>query len=326
VDTNVLPKPLLDLNDLGYQFTYEINEGPPKVFVGRFQENINLSDLAVILLPAESQLPAELPRITLAKLEFEFTKDTGEFSFSGGAELSLGQKFSLFGINFSLPDEVGFNVTLAKKNGPDGAPPRTTLSIGVSVDALQELTVSSNLAWIRDLGPSQLREVQNDEKDQPEDIISLTLKPNEDVSITLVEIAWGESRSTSYFKDFDAEDWQIDLTLNIKDDAFELPFLKQKGEGASGSAFPILDQSITIASQSDDETEEIDGVTRIKIPISIDNEGVLRLSLPGYLSRSICPKLPWASITSRAYTCSRTKQVSSPPSCWGYHGPLREPK
>jgi hypothetical protein len=280
VDTNALPKPLLDLKDLGYQFTYEIDEGPPEVFVGRFEENINLSELAVLLLPAEIQLPAELPRITLAKLEFEFTQDTGEFSFSGGAELGLGQKFSFFGINFSLPDEVGFNVTLAKENGPEGAPPRTTLSIGVSVDASQALTVSSNLAWIRDLGPALFREVQNDEKDQPEDIIRVTLKPNQDVSITLVEIAWGESRSTSYFKDFDAEVWQIDLTLNIKDDAFELPFLKQKGEGTGGSAFPILDQSITIASQSEDETEVIEGVTRIKIPISVDNEGVLRLSLP----------------------------------------------
>ncbi|MEJ2302946.1 MAG: hypothetical protein P8Y14_15585 [Anaerolineales bacterium] len=30
MDTNALPKPLLDLKDLGYQFTYEIDEGPPK--------------------------------------------------------------------------------------------------------------------------------------------------------------------------------------------------------------------------------------------------------------------------------------------------------
>jgi hypothetical protein len=222
----------------GSQGTVQGEFDPPETI-------LNLADLVDALLPAGLQLPAALPRIELTNLAVRLTPDSGEFSFQGDAILALGQTFTLAGIRFSLPSSVTFNVSLVR----EGTPPLTRLTIGLSLPADAALTVSSNLAWARELAGSTLREVQNDEKERQEDLVSLGLSSTDPLEMTLVEMTFGPSPATIYFSDIHVKDdldkeveLGLDFALNVGD-GFDFPFLKQ--DAASGG-LGALSQRIAI--------------------------------------------------------------------------------
>ena len=237
---------LLGRDDLGFTATATLAEGAAAAFDGKLDDEdakVSLTELANALLPEDLRLPPELPDLVLSNLAFTLAPLTGEFSFSSGAELGLGG-FSLFGVNFSLPD-ADLNVELVGEN--ENGTLKVTLSISLTIDGDQAFTASSSLAWVRDLG-APFREVQNDEKDRLQDVVRLEIKPLQKTSLILLRTTLGEPTSTTYLTGFQAENGSDDPGLELvfvldATEAFEFPFLKADAVEGIASA---LGQSISV--------------------------------------------------------------------------------
>jgi hypothetical protein len=145
---------------------------------------------------------------------------------------NLGQAFSLLGLNFSLPV------------APQTVIEEGSLTVTVPLSAGEALRISSGLAWLRDLGGTDFREVQNDEEERLQDVVSLELRPKEAIDeLTLLKLD-DDLTSVQLLPPHLNPAVQLHLTLGLNvGGGFDFPFLKRKGVP---SIPDILGQSITI--------------------------------------------------------------------------------
>ena len=191
---------------------------------------LELADLVEALPLGGFRLPPGLPRLALENLALSFESGSSAFALSGDVPLGLEQRFSLMGVNFQLPSGASLHVSLVRLVPTDGAA-STTLALDLNVPGGEGFVLSSNLAWARELAGSTLREVQNDEKERQEDLVSLSLSSADPLEMTLVEMTFEPSPVTTYFSDFqvtDAPDDDVSLDLRFAlniGDGFDFPFL-----------------------------------------------------------------------------------------------------
>ncbi|MGD8795045.1 MAG: hypothetical protein PVF47_21025, partial [Anaerolineae bacterium] len=212
-------------------------------------DTLALSDLVEILPLGDFGLPPGLPRLALEKVDFAFEPDSGAFALSGEVSLGLAQRFSFLGINFGLPQAASLDLSLVR----DGA--ATTLNLGLNLPARQPLSLSGNLAWLQPLDGEPHREIQNDDRDRAQDLVSLSLEPTDDVALTLIHTELGQGSKTRYLTNLrrvvdpeadpplEPAGLEYHFALNPGAAGFEFPFLKADAvEGVAG----MLGQQITL--------------------------------------------------------------------------------
>ncbi len=162
------------------------------------------------------------------------------------------QTFDIPGLRFTTPDTFTLNLLL-QNDSNNGVLP-TNATVAVSLQSGQEITGESNFAWLR----SEERELQNDDKrseDQPP-LLKLDVTTNEKVSLALASFKVNEAKLPTFFQEYqsalpvldfadkdslctpiniakqslDTANWSIDFDLNLEDQDFRLPFLKDDNE------------------------------------------------------------------------------------------------
>lgn len=162
-------------------------------------------------------LPTGIPDLLLSDLDIQLVsrKISGStqswvesFSFTGKSTLSMGNPFSILGLNVTLTpaESVVFHFALNRYTPSPGANTEAKFSLMLTMSSDTKLRLSSALAWTRDIpGIDQLRELQNDdESEDGADPIALILTPknaeSEDIRIQLVEKSLGTNESATYLK------------------------------------------------------------------------------------------------------------------------------
>jgi|GEM_PF-4813604 len=208
-------------------------------------DKLNLGNLAEGLLDAAG-FEVDLPDFDIggqdlsdpdSLIGLSILPDDLKFSLSG----SIGDGddlLSFYGINIDLPT-ITFTITIEKIDD------EWVLYITADIPGDEELTVSTNFAWLRDVGGPILRELQNDPSGQPssdDPLIALKLDPDGDQTIILLKTPLGNSDATEFFtgprgEPANLEDnWDLSLFFNgieLGSDDFEaagdfiFPFLFQ---------------------------------------------------------------------------------------------------
>ena len=175
---------------------------------------------------------------------------------------NFGQAFSLFGVNFSLP--------ITPKTTVVGE----TLTVTADLSDDQGFSISSGLAWLRDLGGTLFRELQNDEEERPLDVVSLELTPKAETTLTLLTVELDDPTSMRLLPPESnvGVTLVLALTLNVGE-GFDFPFLKRKD---MPSIPDILGQSITIGKHGTNGDKSISfppktlgEVIQIAVPITL---------------------------------------------------------
>ncbi|MEJ2210577.1 MAG: hypothetical protein P8129_16275 [Anaerolineae bacterium] len=213
---------------------------------------LELADMVEALPLGGLRLPPGLPRLALKKLALTFESGSSAFSLNGDVSLDLEERFSLMGVNFRLPQGAGLHLSLERKD-PSNGTASTRLTLDLDVPQGEGLALSSNLAWERPLDGGPHRELQNDEAQRGEDLISLSLTPQSEGALTLLDTTRGAGAKTHYLTNFrqvvpegttpEAAVLDVVFRLNPGAAGFEFPFLKADPvEGVAG----MLGQRITL--------------------------------------------------------------------------------
>jgi hypothetical protein len=206
------------------------------------ESTISLLSLANEVFGDGIEFPPELPDIELFDITVRLTytnngnkSSTSDFEFSGKSRLSLGKEFSFSGITITPPPEVIFNFKITQSK--DGNATTKNFFLGMSMPEGKALTVSSDLAWTRDLPGTDaiFREIQKDDEDElgSNSLVSLTLTALENISITLVKTNLTSTKdktqnnssktptgAAQYFDGFNPRQWTLSFTF--LDAKFEL--------------------------------------------------------------------------------------------------------
>ncbi|MBD1865216.1 hypothetical protein [Trichocoleus sp. FACHB-46] len=155
--------------------------------------------------------------------------------------------FTLPGLQVTTPNNADYSLVLGFGN--DGKPDRFRLVFTTEKD--QKFIANSTFAWTRE----SKRELQNDEKEATPDLFKLMATTKQPVSLVLLNVALKGSDAPQFFRQLATpltrfsfavpdslnqpalandtislrkDDWDIDFEYNK--DAFDLPFLKRKGD------------------------------------------------------------------------------------------------
>jgi hypothetical protein len=209
-------------------------------------------------------------------------------------QVSGSRTFALPGLKITTPNQ-GAQFTLLLYS--DGGKELKHVAIALTLQQGAALTASSNFAWKDDEDPDfqTERELQVDEKKAEEPLFKLTLTPQEDVSIVLIDFKLNEPKLPKFFRQLEnhleeldfadtpglqtpvnyaltnlkSSSWQAVFDFNFDDFAF--PFLKQD-DGGDG----LFGQAIQIGKPKDIEPDFETHTLKFLVPVTV-NIGSLSL-------------------------------------------------